>query len=174
MKDSVNHWAVILFYKRFGIELEGVRGYILLVPTVGLIGRFAYPILYKRTQSLNRIVIFGFLSCCGAATVLCFCNSVIIVAVCLCLVAMAVALINSGMLATYPMLFSDAGCVSSVSGWMDFATYLGSAISSAAFGVMLSGCNPFFEGMFLCWIGVSLISVLCLMVQSYSRKTKQR
>ena len=59
----------------------------------------------------------------------------------------------------FPLQFSREGTVASVSGIMDFATYLGTGISSLVFGAMIEGYG--YGAMFgtwavLCGIGLVL------------------
>ena len=57
---------------------------------------------------------------------------------------------------------------------MDFATYMGSAISSAVFGAMLAGEVPHFNGMYICWLGASLISIWILIKKTEFKREKGR
>ena len=159
MKDSVSAWAALIFFKCYSIDIERISSFVLLVPAIGTIGRFIYPFAYRRLDDENKILAIGFATCGMAGVLLCVSRSVILTALCLCGIAASVSIINTGMLSTFPMRFEKVGLVSSVSGCMDFATYMGSALSSAIFGAMLSGNAPLFKGMYICWICVSLISL---------------
>lgn len=174
MKDSVSAWAALIFFRCFHIELDGISYFVLMVPTIGVIGRLLYPVLYRRIRNESRIAVSGFCICCISAIVLCVSKTAWITAVCLCVIAAAVSTINTGMLSTYPMRFMEEGLVSSVSGWMDFATYMGSAISSAVFGAMLAGEVPHFNGMYICWLGASLISIWILIKKTEFKREKGR
>ena len=72
-------------------------------------------------------------------------------------------MINTSMLSIFPMRFAATGNVSSVSGIMDFATYLGSSLSAALFGWMFSAADSF-TAMYVIWIAVAIISIGILFV----------
>ena len=74
------------------------------------------------------------------------------------LIYTAVSLINTSLLSIYPIRFLKSGNVASVSGLMDFATYLGGGIGSVLYGVLILhfGYLP----MFASWAAVSLLSLL--------------
>ena len=80
----------------------------------------------------------------------------------------AASMINTSMLSIYPLRFVQSGNVASVSGIMDFATYLGAGIASAAYGVVIKqfGYLP----MFLSWLVISVISVTILRCRVMKRK----
>ena len=69
------------------------------------------------------------------------------------LVYMAVSVMNACFLSFFPLQFAREGAVASVSGIMDFATYLGTGISSMVFGVLIEGYG--YGAMFATW------AVLC-------------
>ena len=60
---------------------------------------------------------------------------------------------NACFLSFFPLQFTREGAVASVSGILDFATYLGTGISSVVFGILIEGYG--YEAMFATW------AVLC-------------
>ena len=105
------------------------------------------------------MTLVGFFVCIGCSIPLCFGQSNIVISVlCLSFIYTAASIINTSMLSIYPMHYLSTGNVGSVSGIMDFATYLGAGIASAAYGVIIKhfGYLP----MFLSWILISLVSVV--------------
>jgi sugar phosphate permease len=77
-------------------------------------------------------------------------------------------MINTSILSMFPLRFAEQGMVSSVSGIMDFATYLGAAISSAIYGVLIESGNYF--GMFASWVALSALSILIVLSQKPLQK----
>lgn len=165
IKDNVSNWAAAIFSRRFDINIENISGFVLLVPLIGLIGRLIYPMIYKWCgKNEHRVSVVGFVACGAASLLLCYSVSVIAAALCMCLIAAMVSLVNTSMLSMYPMRFADRGNISSISGLMDFATYLGSSVSAVIYGQMLSKDSGHFSWMFVSWIVVSTVSIVILML----------
>ena len=173
IKDNVSNWAVIFFNRRFSIDIGNISCFVLLVPLIGLIGRLIYPIVYKLSKENEHLVsIIGFVCCGIAALILCYSTLVTIAAVCMCLIAAMISLVNTSMLSMYPMRFASHGNISSISGLMDFATYLGSSISAVIYGSIFSEGSNRFSWMFISWAMVSCVSIVVLIV--YLKQMKKR
>ncbi len=76
------------------------------------------------------------------------------------------------MCSIYPLSYKESGNVSSVSGLLDFASYLGAGISGAIYGVVITyfGYVP----MFISWIALSVVSALMLIVIKWRRERTQK
>ena len=70
---------------------------------------------------------------------------------------MAVSVINACMLAFFPIQFAQDGHVASVSGIMDFATYLGTGLSAMVYGVLIDAMG--FQAMFASWVLLSVVAI---------------
>ena len=144
------------------IDIGSIAGFVLLVPALGLIGRLAYPIVFKKCgECEHRTSIMGFIGCILASVILCLPLPAVITALCLCFISATISMINTSMLSIFPMRFAAAGNVSSVSGIMDFATYLGSSLSAALFGWMFTAADNF-SAMYGIWIAVAAVSIVIL------------
>lgn len=162
IKDSVSYWAALIFLKKYAIDIGSIAGFVLLVPALGLIGRLAYPIVFKKCgECEHRTSIMGFIGCILASVILCLPLPAVITALCLCFISATISMINTSMLSIFPMRFAAAGNVSSVSGIMDFATYLGSSLSAALFGWMFTAADNF-SAMYGIWIAVAAVSIVIL------------
>jgi predicted MFS family arabinose efflux permease len=170
MKDNISLFMAVFFLDRFGVDLEQSAWYVLLIPTVGLLGRLAYPACYKalgRREHLLSMIGFGF--CAVLAVVLCMEIPVpLVAAICLSLIYAFVSMINTSILSIFPLRFAGKGFVSSVSGITDFATYLGAAIASAIYGILIDSGNYF--AMFASWAVLSVASIFLLVGQHPLRK----
>lgn len=174
IKDNVSNWAATIFSRRFGIHIENISGFVLLVPLIGLIGRLIYPMFYKWCgRNEHRVSIVGFALCGAASLLLCYSFSVIAAALCMCLIAAMVSLVNTSMLSMYPMRFADRGNISSISGLMDFATYFGNSVSAVIYGQILSKDGGRFSWMFVSWIVVSAVSIVILRFYLKQRHEKE-
>ena len=170
MKENISLWMAVYVVDTFFVDLSKSSYYILLIPVIGLIGRTVYPLFYKLCKnSGNSVSLVGFLFCVIASVALFF-NSIGMVASVLALsvIYASVSVINTTILSIYPMHFIKTGNVASVSGVMDFATYLGGGIASAIYGVVIKNFGYF--PMFASWVVISLISILFILKIKKSRK----
>lgn len=157
LKDNISLWMVVYIMDNFGVNLEQSSYYILLIPTVGFLARLLAPEIYKMTGEKDAVMLkWGFIiSIAGAVALAFFATSAWIAIAYLSIVYTAVSAMNACFLSFFPLQFAKEGCVASVSGIMDFATYLGTGISSAVFGIMIARFG--YGAMFLSW------AVLCSM-----------
>lgn len=71
-------------------------------------------------------------------------------------------------LSIYSMHYTKSGNVTSVSGIMDFATYLGAGISSMIYVALIKSLG--YLPMFISWIAISLISIVLIVEININRK----
>ena len=81
---------------------------------------------------------------------------------------MAVSVINACFLAFFPIQFAKDGHVASVSGIMDFATYLGTGLSAMVYGVMIDALG--YNSMYLSWVIISLIAIPILFTKKNTQE----
>lgn len=158
MKDNISLFMAVYFVESFGIDLEKSAYFVLFIPVVGFVGRMLYPFVYKISGEREHLVsILGFALCLISSLPLCLgVGTPVIAMICLGLIYASVSLINTSFLSIYPLHFASEGHIASVSGIMDFVTYLGAGISSMIYGIV--GYLP----MFVSWAVVSVISILLL------------
>jgi len=170
IKDNIGSWMAYYFVIRYAIDLESSALFVLLIPTVGMVGRLVYPLCYRLSgQRENRISVLCFIACAVLAGVLCLNpGAPLVAAVCLSLIYALVSMINTSTLSMFPLRFADKNMVSSVSGLADFATYLGAGIGSAVYGFWNEGGN--FIPMFLSWVVLCVLSIGLLLIQAPRKK----
>ncbi len=165
IKDNIGSWMALYFVTRYSIDLESSALFVLLIPTVGMMGRLVYPLCYRFSGNReNRISVICFALCGLLAAVLCTNpGAPAVAAVCLSLIYAMISMVNTSMLSIFPLRFADKNMVSSVSGTADFATYLGAGIGSAVYGFWNKGGN--FVPMYLSWVVICVVSIglLCLL-----------
>ena len=173
MKENISLWMAVYVVDTFFVDLSKSSYYILLIPVIGLIGRTIYPVLYKFCKnSGNTVSQIGFVACIISSTALLFSGIGMVASVlALSLIYASVSVINTSTLSIYPMHFVKTGNVASVSGVMDFATYLGGGIASMIYGVVIKhfGYTP----MFVSWILISVISIIFLLKIKKDRNKAQ-
>ena len=164
LKDNISLWMAVYVMDSFGVDLEQSSYYILLIPILGFVARMVAPELYRLAGEREQPVLaWGFAACIGGALLLVFlAASPWVAIVYLSLVYMAVSVMNGCFLSFFPLRFAGENAVASVSGIMDFATYLGTGISSMVFGVLIEGYG--YNAMFLTW------AVLCTIGLLFQRK----
>lgn len=162
MKENISLWMAVYIVDTYFVDLTTSSFYIVLIPLIGFVGRIIYPIINKFCRNNeNKIIALGFVICIAASSLLCIGKSGIFVSVlALGIIYMAVSLINTVFLSIYPLSFADTGNTASVSGIMDFSTYLGGGISSVIYGIVISSFG--YLPMFLSWALISIMSIFIL------------
>lgn len=170
MKENISLWMTVYIVDKYMVDLSTSSYYILLIPLIGFIGRTVYPAVFKMMgERENKVSLAGFLVCGVAALVLSlgFGNMVTSVLM-LSIIYAAASMINTSMLSIYPMHYIKTGNVASVSGVMDFATYLGAGISGVIYGVVIKHFG--YVPMFVSWVVMAVISTV--MIADIIRKRK--
>ncbi len=170
MKDNVPLFMTVFVVDRYIIDLSKSSYYVLLVPVIGFVGRIIYPLVYRLCKEReNTVSVYGFIVCAAASLLLCISSIPLILAVlCLGIIYTAASVINTSMLSIYPLRYSKTGNVASVSGVMDFATYLGAGVTGMIYGVCIEAFG--YAPMFISWIFFSLLSVFFLFKVDKRRK----
>lgn len=160
MKENISLWMTVYVIDRYGADLSTSSYYIILIPVIGFVGRIIYPAVLKLFGEKEiDVSTFGFAVCVIFSAVLCFQNiGMLTSVVSLSIIYAAVSVINTSFLSIYPLRYAKSGNTASVSGIMDFATYLGAGISSAVYGIVIK--NFGYTSMFLSWAVISVISIL--------------
>ena len=113
------------------------------------------------TLETGRVFAAAFALCAGLSALLALLpSSPLLAAVCLSLLYAGASLINTAALSIFPLRFADSGAVASVSGLMDFVTYLGAAAGAAAYGLLIAGHR--YAPVFFSWTLLSLLSLWSL------------
>ena len=173
IKDNIGTWMALYFVTRYQIDLESSALFVLLIPTVGMVGRLVYPMCYKWSkQRENMISVLSFAACGVLAAVMCLNpGSPWVAAICLSLIYALISIVNTSTLSMFPLRFADKNMVSSVSGVADCFTYLGAGIGSAVYGYWNKGGN--FMPMYLSWVVLCVLSIgLLMLLKPFRRELK--
>lgn len=173
MKENISLWMTVYIVDTYCVDLSTSSYYILLIPVIGFVGRTIYPAVYKMCESKeNTVSLLGFITCTAASVLLCFSRIGMTASVlALSVIYAAVSMINTSILSIYPLHYLKTGNVASVSGIMDFATYLGAGIASVLYGIVIK--NFGYLPMFVSWAGISGICVILIMKINRSRKAAE-
>ena len=135
---------------------------IVIVPAIGFAGRFIYPsVLRLFNDKEDKVSVLCFIIIALSALVLWLCPvPAVMAAVLIGIIYAAASMINTTFLSIYPIRFNDRGCAATVSGVMDFITYLGASAGSLVFGLIAESFG--FRPLYLCWFIISALAVLLL------------
>lgn len=170
MKENISLWMTVYIIDTYNVDLGKSAYYLLLIPAFGFIGRAVHQVFYKLfRENEHAVSLLGFVLCVVFSAMLCVAKpSVLYSVACLTAIYAAVSMINTSFLSIYPHRYRHEGNVSSVSGIIDFVTYLGAGVSSVVYGVMIK--NIGYDSMFVSW---ALVSVLGAIVISRFVKIKR-
>ena len=173
MKENVSFWMAVYVVNEFGTDLTESSYYILLIPVVGFIGRALYNTVFKLCrENENTVSLFAFGVCIISSVLICFSGIGMVASVlCLSIIFAASSMINTSILSIYPLRSAKTGNVASVSGVMDFATYLGGGIANTVYGIVIAAFG--FTPMFISFAAISVISILFLLVIEKKRRKSE-
>lgn len=173
IKDNISLWMTSFFVFQFGINLQKSAYFVLFVPVVGFIGRILYPIFYRllREQE-NSVSIIAFVGCAVSLVALLVSHSPTLSMVCLGVIYAAVSIVNTSFLSITPLRYAGENHIASVSGILDFATYLGASLGSFVYGYVIDlwGYTP----MFASWLIISLTSIVLLRKHNKSIESQDK
>lgn len=171
IKDNVTLWMSVIAVERCGIDLKQTAGFVLLIPTIGLLGRLLYPAFYRVCKNREHVLSCYAFAVCSIAAVALLLLELTPFGVMLALGVLyaASSMINTSMVSVYPTRFTSCGRLAAVSGLMDFATYLGAGGASVIYGQLADHCG--YEPMFGSWVAVSAVSIAVLVY--LQRRTQQ-
>lgn len=162
MKENVSLWMSVYIIDKYAVDLTTSSYYILLIPAIGFIGRVTYSFILKAFKNdENKVSAAGFVICTAASVILCVSKIGILSAVlALGIIYTAVSIINTSIVTIYPLNYVKSNNSASVSGLMDFATYLGGGISGACYGIIIKYFGYF--AMFASWAVLSVAALVIL------------
>lgn len=158
IKDNLNLWVPLFFTAAYNTDIASAAFYIFLIPFATLAGRLLFPVLYRLcAKNENLVSVISFTICAlSLIPIIAYKLPIWAAAVCLGTVAVTISIINAALLSIYPLKFSKSNNISSVTGIMDFATYMGAAAGSAIFGAMISELG--YKSMLICWLALAAVS----------------
>lgn len=162
MKENIGLWMAVYVADVYKVDLASASYYILLIPTIGFVGRLIYPTMLRMCRdNEHKVSLIGFAVCIAASAVLCIGKTSAVVSVsALGIIYMAVSVINTSVLSIYPIRYAKTGNTASVSGIMDFSTYFGAGVSSAVYGIVIHSFG--YTAMFASWVVISVAALMIL------------
>lgn len=172
IKDNISIWMTAFFVMQFGIDLEKTTYFVLFIPVAGFIGRICYPMLYRIFwQEEHRVSYVAMIFCIVVLAILLIApRSPAIAMLCLGLAYAGASIVNTSMLSIMPLRYAKENLITSTSGLLDFATYLGASMGSFAYGYVIDiwGYKP----MLYSWlIAAALASVILVYISRLPKVT---
>lgn len=162
----------LFFADTYGIDLSKTAGFVLFIPLVGFIGRMLYPPIYRLCDEREHTVsLIGVAACALCSAVLLSPGLPAVMSIImLSLIYMAVSLINTSLLSIFPLEFAKSGNVASVSGLMDFGTYLGAGVGSVVLGYGITHLG--YSSMFILWLAAAVAAAVPIIGLVAARKAR--
>ena len=171
MKENISLWMTVYIIDTYAVDLSSSAYYLMLIPAFGFLGRAVHRVFYQLFRENEHLVsVLGFALTVVCALMLCFGKvSALYGVLCLTVIYMAISMVNTSFLSIYPIRFHAEGNVSSVSGVIDFVTYLGAGGSALVYGYVI---KPFgYETMFVSW--AVLAAVACVLLIPLVKESQQ-
>lgn len=162
IRNNITLWMALFFVDRFSIRIDQSAYYVLLVPTIGFAGRLLYPAIYRVCQNEEHKVSLWAFAICLLSSIILSLNgwTPFISAISLGVMYTAASIASTSLLTIYPARFSAQGNIASVSGLLDFCTFIGTGISSVLYGKLIESFG--YRPMFLSWSILSVVAIWSL------------
>lgn len=171
LRDGVTTWVPTYISEEFslGSEISILSG--VGIPVFSLISIKVVSVFYNRMGKKPfkcTIILFGIAAVCCAVLTTLSGVSVILTIILTGFIVACMHGINLILVCYLPAIYADSDSVSSLSGTLNFMTYVGSALST--YGFALLSTNFGWGGTILSWLGISALGVLMCLVASIKSK----
>ena len=162
IKENAMLWAPLFFTQMYGLDIKAAAIYIFISPAAALLSRLIFPLFYRLCGDNERIAAaISFVICASAsASFLWKEMPAWLAAVMIGIIMICASFVNACFLSVFPSSFARFGRVSSVSGVMDLASYMGAAAGSLSFGFLAAAIG--YRAIMYVWGVISAVSfVIC-------------
>ena len=172
LRDGVTTWVPTYISEEFSLGseisiLSGVGIPIFSLVSIKVVSAF-YNKMGKKPFKCTVILFAVAAFCCGALTALSG-VSVIITIILTGLIVACMHGINLILVCYLPAIYADADSVSSLSGTLNFMTYVGSALSTYGFALLSEKFG--WGGTIICWLAISALgAAMCFIANVKSKK----
>ena len=163
IKDNSSFWLPTILAMQYLVKSEVTGLLVVIVPCIGFVGRLAYPTALRAAGDDEEKVSFWCFVVTGICSALLVTGigSPVLVSVLIGVIYAATSMINTTFLSVYPIRFADRGCAATISGIMDFLTYLGASAGSAVFGIMAAKLG--YGSLYVSWTVITVLAVILLL-----------
>ncbi len=167
MKENISLWMTVYVIDTYAVDLGQSAYYLLLIPAFGFVGRTVHQVFYKLfRENEHAVSLLGFVLTAICSVLCIFKVSALYSVVCLTAIYASISMVNTSFLSIYPIRYRAEGNVSSVSGVIDFVTYLGAGISAFVYGYMIEPLG--YAAMFVTW--AVLAALACIPMTYFAKK----
>ena len=162
LKENISLWMAMYVTYVYAIDISESAYYLLLIPAFGFVGRVVHQVFYRLfKENEHAVSVLGFVLSIVFSLMLVIARPSVLYSVgCLTAIYASVSMINTSFLSVYPHNFRKEGNVSSVSGIIDFVTYLGASFGALVYGYMIEYIG--YDSMFISWAAVSLVGTIII------------
>lgn len=171
LRDGVTTWVPTMLTEKYEIAPSFSLLLTIFLPVVNLTGVFACTFLYEKffhDAIKTALVFFAFSA--FPICVLMFIGkiNVLIAVVMFALITTSMNAANHMIMTVFPMGFAKVGRVSTVTGILNSATYMGGALSAYVFGSIAE--NYSWEMTIVFWLVIATVSVVLLIAECFRKK----
>lgn len=171
MKENISLWMTVYIIDTYAVDLSSSAYYLMLIPAFGFVGRTVHQVFYKLfRENEHAVSLLGFALTVLFSVLCLFTVSALYSVICLTAIYMSISMVNTSFLSIYPIRYRAEGNVSSVSGVIDFVTYLGAGISAFLYGYMIKPLG--YGSMFITWAVLAALAAI-LMIH-FAKKGAQK
>lgn len=172
IKDGITLWTPTLLVQSQNQSIQAASLYALVVPAFGFIGVLATTWFNHRLGgrdefSLGILFTFGGIIAVLVRTTLTS-NSVLLFTLLIGLCGALINGINIILLSSIPLRYSESGKTSSIAGFLDFASYVGSALMTMITGIVVKLWG--WGAILWVWVGLFCLGALILFVDHLINK----
>ena len=174
IKDGINLWTPSLLVQSQNQSIGVAAIYALLVPAFGFLGVlfatwFNHKLRGNDELTLSMLFLVGVALALVARLALNV-GSVLTLALIIGLCSLIINGINIVLLSSIPLRYSQSGKTSTLAGFLDFASYVGSGSMTILTGIVVSSWG--WQALLWVWVGLFVVGGLLMLTRAFSPKTK--
>jgi OPA family glycerol-3-phosphate transporter-like MFS transporter len=175
IKESLNVWGPTMLTEAYGLIYSKALTLFAAAPVINFIGLLLCGFWWLRRQkdmagTMARLFVF----CALSAAMLSWCmgGDYLVGFALIAVISALMTVINNILLSLIPLHYASQGRVSTVSGCLDFAAYLGAGLAGPLAGMLAD--NDQWHLLAASWAAVSLPALICLRIYKLSAKKALR
>jgi OPA family glycerol-3-phosphate transporter-like MFS transporter len=165
LKDGMTQWVPTFIYERFDVSASFSVIVTMVLPLINLTGAYMAGFVDKRhrhREILSSTYFFGIATLSLILLYLAGTRSVLLTVLLFAVITAVMMAVNTIFINLVPLNFEAEGKVSTVSGFLNAAAYLGSAISTFVVGVLIEHFG--WDVAILGWIIVTAAAFVCVLI----------
>ncbi|NMB01255.1 MAG: MFS transporter [Firmicutes bacterium] len=174
IKDGISLWTPSLLVQSHNQSIGVAAIYALLIPTFGFLGVllatwFNHKLRGNDELTITLLFVIGVAVALSARLVLTS-GSVLALALLIGLCSLIINGINIVLLSSIPLRYSNSGKTSTLAGFLDFASYVGSGTMTILTGVVVSSWG--WQALLWVWVALFVLGGVLMLTRVFSPDTK--